>query len=220
MAGIKDNIQKILSGLPGHVELVAAAKGRRIEEILEAASGGVKIIGENYIQEAEEKFNAIGRKVKWHFIGHLQKNKVRLILEDLTLIHSVDSFELTQEIDKRARSLGKVQELLVELNLSTESSKSGCAPSEIPALVRGIASLENVRLKGLMAIPPFLPEPEQVRPFFRRLKKILDDINVQGMYKGPLGDLSIGMTHDFEVAIEEGATIVRIGTGIFGPREP
>ena len=214
MAGIKDNIQKILSGLPGHVELVAAAKGRRIEEILEAASGGVKIIGENYIQEAEEKFNAIGRKVKWHFIGHLQKNKVKKAARIFDMIETVDSVEIAEAINKASAAINKKMPVLIEINSGREKDKSGVFPENAETLIKNLSGFSNIKITGLMTMAPLLKNPEDYRPYFKNTKELFDRIKSAA----DIEYLSMGMSDSYRIAIQEGANLVRIGTAIFGPR--
>lgn len=199
------------------VTLVAVAKRQSAEEIQAAFRAGQIDFGENYAQEllAHQTF---APEARWHFIGHLQKNKVKQILPHVSLIHTVDSPELALEIDRRAKALGKVQDVLIEVNIGGEDSKSGVTPAGALTLVQEISSLSSIRLRGLMSLPPFREDPSDVRPFFRGLREMRDSLNKKNLSKGPLVELSMGMTHDFEVAIEEGATIVRIGTGIFGER--
>lgn len=197
------------------IALVAASKGQPAEKIAAAIQAGQKDFGENYAQEMMEHLNQL-QIPRLHFLGHLQRNKVKQILPHVALIHSVDSIELAKEIDKRAAELGKIQEILIEVNLGEESSKSGVSPKEISSLIPQLITLNHLDLRGLMVIPP---QNEDPRAHFRRLREIRDAINAQNLYKHPLMELSMGMTDDFEVAIEEGATIVRIGTGIFGERE-
>ncbi len=214
------------SGRPASsVTLIAVSKGQPREKIIEAIEVGQRDFGENYAQELMDHAGA-GRTqgsplqdIRWHFIGHLQRNKVKVLLPHVTLIHSIDSLPLAQEIDKRAASLDRVASVLIEVNLGGEASKSGIAENEVKNLIRSLKELPHVDLKGLMVLPPFETNPEKSRPFFRRLREIRDAINRQNVYKHPLSELSMGMTYDFEVAIEEGATIIRVGTGIFGERE-
>jgi pyridoxal phosphate enzyme (YggS family) len=213
MAGIKDNVQRILNELPGHVELVATAKGRRVEDILEAIDGGAKIIGENYLQEAEEKFNAIGTKVKWHFIGHLQKNKVKKAVQIFDIIETVDSVEIAGVIDKACAGTNKIMPILIEVNSGREKNKSGALPEDVEILARHIAKLKNIKLTGLMTMGPALKNPEDYRPYFRDTKALFDKIKsiIDIKY------LSMGMSDSYHIAIQEGANLVRIGTVIFGP---
>ncbi len=214
MAGIKDNIQKILNELPSHVGLVAAAKGRRVEDILEAIDGGAKIIGENYLQEAEEKFNIIGAKVKWHFIGHLQKNKVKKAVQIFDIIETVDSVEIAGAIDKACAGTNKIMPILIEVNSGREKNKSGALPEDVETLARHISELKNIKLTGLMTMGPALKNPEDYRPYFKDTKALFDKIKLIIDIKY----LSMGMSDSYHIAIQEGANLVRIGTAIFGPR--
>lgn len=205
---------------PSEITLVAVSKGQPIERIQEAWEAGQRDFGENYAQEMLEHIKAIeGRIPSIHFIGHLQRNKVKQILPQVSLIHSVDSPELAQEVDKRAAALGKVQPILIEVNVGEEASKTGLAPDRLETLVSDLRLLTHVDLRGLMTIPPASEDLEETRRFFRLLREIRDALNRKNIYKQPLAELSMGMTQDFEAAIEEGSTIVRIGTGIFGERQ-
>lgn len=199
------------------ITLVAVSKGQPVEKILEAIQSGQRDFGENYAQELLEHL-PVG-DVRWHFIGHLQRNKVKQIIGHTALIHTVDSPELALEIDKRAASAGKIQPVLIELNLHGEASKTGLAPDRAEMLASEMNRLAHVDLKGLMTIPPATEDAEEARPSFRLLREIRDALNRKNVYKRPLADLSMGMTQDFDVAIEEGATFVRVGTGIFGERQ-
>ena len=214
MARIRNNIQNILSGLPGHVELVAAAKSRSIEEILEAIEAGVKIVGENYTQEAEEKFSVIGSKVKWHFIGHLQKNKVKKAVRIFDMIETIDSVEIASSIDKACAEIKKVMPVLIEVNSGKELNKSGALPEDVESLIKDLLGFKNIKLSGLMTMGPMLKNPEDYRPYFRETKKLFDKIKSTLDIKY----LSMGMSDSYKVAIQEGANLVRIGTSIFGPR--
>lgn len=214
MAGLKDNIHKILSALPGHVELVAAAKGRRPGEILEAIDSGVKIIGENYIQEAEEKFREIGAKAKWHFIGHLQKNKVKKAVKIFDMIETVDSMEIAEAIDAVSVRADKIMPVLIEINSGLEDNKSGVLPLNAKAFIKDISALRNIKVAGLMTMGPFLKNQEDYRKYFQETKKLFDDIKLTMDIKY----LSMGMSDSYQIAIQEGANLVRIGTAIFGPR--
>ncbi len=205
---------------PSEIKLVAVAKKQPDEKILEVFHGGQRDFGENYAQELLSHFSLLTQEpsIRWHFIGHLQRNKVRQILDKISLIHSLDSLDLAKEIDRRAGLISKTQPVLIEVNLGGEETKTGIHPSAINHLVEQLKPLPHLDLQGLMTIPPYRPEPEEARPFFKKLREIRNAINGQKLYKHPILELSMGMTHDFEVAIEEGATIVRIGTGIFGER--
>ncbi len=214
MARIRNNIQNILSGLPGHVELVAAAKSRSIEEILEAIEAGVKIVGENYTQEAEEKFSVIGSKVKWHFIGHLQKNKVKKAVRIFDMIETIDSVEIASSIDKACAEIKKVMPVLIEVNSGKELNKSGALPEDVESLIKDLLGFKNIKLSGLMTMGPMLKNPEDYRPYFRETKKLFDKIKSTLDIKY----LSMGMSDSYRIAIQEGANLVRIGTAIFGVR--
>jgi pyridoxal phosphate enzyme (YggS family) len=205
---------------PATVRLVAVSKTMQASKVAEAIDAGVLILGENYIQEAREKFNALyDRPVHWHFIGHLQSNKAKYAVRMFDLIHSVESLKLAKALDKEARKNGKVQDILIQVNISREKTKSGIAEADAVELIARIGVLENIRVKGLMTMPPFFDAPEQARPFFRQLARLRDRIVTCNLTGVDMAELSMGMTGDFEVAIEEGATLVRIGTAIFGARQ-
>jgi pyridoxal phosphate enzyme (YggS family) len=197
------------------VTLVAVSKTVPVERIREAIDAGVRILGENRIQEARDKIPAIPGLAEWHLVGHLQTNKAKLAVQLFEMIHSLDSPKLAQTLDKHGHEANRVVRCLIEVNLAGEEGKSGTAEEGVRPLLEAAVQLPQVRVEGLMAMPPFWPDPEQVRPFFRRLRGLRDKLEAEGFR---LPELSMGMTHDFEVAIEEGATMVRIGTAIFGPR--
>jgi pyridoxal phosphate enzyme (YggS family) len=204
---------------PNTVSLVAVSKTVPSDQVLHAIEAGVTDLGENYIQEAAEKIEALqGEKVSWHFIGHLQSNKAKYAVKLFDLIHSVDSVKLAKELDKRARSIDKVQKILIQVNISGETTKSGIDTDHALDLVGQAAPLENLSICGLMTMPPFFNAPEKVRPYFRALKKLQGVISREAIPNVHMSELSMGMTGDFETAIEEGATIVRIGAAIFGER--
>ena len=204
---------------PESVALIAVSKTFGYNGIQEVLHAGVFDIGENYVQEIVEKRQKIlDERVRWHFIGHLQSNKVKYIAEWVSLIHSVDNANVAAEIQKRGAKLNRVIDVLVEVNTSGEASKFGVKPQETLELIQKISLYPNVCVKGLMTIGPFLPDPVQSRPAFRMLKRVFDEVNSAGIVKNQLVHLSMGMTHDFTVAIEEGSTMVRIGTAIFGSR--
>ena len=215
---IKQNVSQILSELPDGVQLVAAAKTRKPEEILEAIESGVRIIGENYVQEAERACNVVGNKAKWHFIGYLQKNKVKKTVKIFDMIETVDSFEIAKEIDKRCAQIGKVMPVLIEINSGREEQKSGVFPEKTEQLVREISGLQNIRVVGLMTMGPRFGNPEDSRPYFVETKKIFDKIKKLDLPNIEMRYLSMGMTNSYKIALEEGANIVRIGTKIFGER--
>ena len=216
---IRENAEEILKELPENVELVAAAKTKTPEDILEAIKGGVKIVGENYVQEAAEAFAAIGRKVKWHFIGYLQKNKVKKAVEIFDMIETVDSVGLAEEIDKRSKAIGKVMSVLIEINSGREPQKAGVLPENARELVERVAKLSNVKVSGVMTMGPFSGDPEDARPYFIETRKVFEDMRENSIPGTEMKYLSMGMTNSYHVAIEEGANIVRIGTKIFGERE-
>ncbi len=198
------------------IQLVAVTKTVGVEQIREAIQAGVDTLGENRIQEAEAKFAKIGRSVNWHLIGHLQTNKVTLALTMFDLIHSLDSLHLAQAINRRAA--GRRVACLLEVNLGGEETKYGVAPHEVCNTLRQLDKLENLEIQGLMVIPPYSEDPEPSRPYFRQLAELAKAGNNLGLENINLRHLSMGMSHDFEVAIEEGATMIRIGTAIFGTR--
>jgi len=215
---IKQNVDRILSELPGGVQLVAAVKTRVPEEILEAVASGVKILGENYVQEAERAYAVVGNKAKWHFIGHLQKNKVKKAVKLFDMIETVDSLELAREIDKRCVQIGKVMPVLVEINSGLEEQKSGVFPEEAEHLVRDISGLNNIRVMGLMTMGPRFGNPEDSRPYFVETKKMFDRIKKLNLPDIQMRYLSMGMTNSYKIALDEGANMVRIGSKIFGER--
>lgn len=195
------------------ITLVTVTKTRSVDEIREAVACGVTDIGENYVQEAEDKFAQIGHAVRWHMIGHLQRNKARHAVEFFSLIQSVDSMELAREIGRRAEAIGKTIDVLVEVRISGEATKFGVDPDETLSLIDNIVQVSGIRLCGLMGMAPLVENPEETRPYFAKLRQLWEKLPTeQRLY------LSMGMTSDFEVAIEEGANMVRIGTAIFGPR--
>lgn len=204
---------------PQSIRLVAVSKTMSTKRVKEAIDAGVEILGENYIQEAREKIDRLSSyPVSWHFIGHLQTNKAKYAVRLFDLIHSVDSFKLAVELNKQAKKIGKVQDILIQINVGQEVSKSGASPKEAFDLVKNIGRLENLCLRGLMTMPPFFNAPQKVRPYFSSLCDLRDRIKAVMPTSVPVNELSMGMTGDFEVAIEEGATLLRIGTAIFGER--
>ena len=216
---IEENVKKILEELPPGVELMAAAKSRTPQEILRAVEAGVTIIGENYVQEALAAFEVVGPLVKWHFIGHLQKNKVKKAVQIFDMIETVDSIELAREIDKRCSQHGKIMPVLIEINSGREPQKFGVLPEEAETLIKEMLSLQNVKIEGLMTMGPMFGDPENARPYFIETRKIFDQLRSFALPGVEMRYLSMGMTNSYKVAVEEGANIVRIGTKIFGPRE-
>ncbi len=205
---------------PQSVRLVAVSKTVPSERVREAIDAGVTILGENYIQEARQKFDAMSaHPIAWHFIGHLQTNKAKYAVRIFDLIHSVDSIKLAREINKRAARINKIQNILVQVNISQEASKSGVHVDHIKPLIQEISGMSNLKIKGLMTMPPFFNQPEKVRPYFSALRNLRDELILEDVTDAGLHELSMGMTGDFEVAIQEGATLVRIGTAIFGARK-
>jgi pyridoxal phosphate enzyme (YggS family) len=217
---IKEAVQGILRELPSHVHLVAAAKGQSAEQIQQALEGGVKIIGENYIQEAERAFRAIGHKVKWHFIGHLQTNKVKKAVKLFDMIETVDSKQLAIGLDNVCAGEDIVMPVLVEINSAGEQQKFGVMPEQAEGLIRELSSLTNVKIMGLMTMGPYSGDPELARPYFIRTKKLFERIGNLNLGTVEMKYLSMGMSNSYRIAIEEGANIVRIGSKIFGAREP
>jgi hypothetical protein len=201
------------------IRLVAVSKTMPAEVVGEAIEAGVTHLGENYIQEAKEKINTLATyPATWHFIGHLQSNKAKYAVRLFDLIHSVDSLKLAQELDKYAKKNDKVQAILIQVNVAREDSKSGVYLEDTVQLLREVSRLENIAVKGLMTMPPYFNAPEKVRPFFSALREFRDQIKKEAIPNISMDELSMGMTGDFEAAIEEGATMVRIGTAIFGDR--
>ncbi|MFC2070726.1 YggS family pyridoxal phosphate-dependent enzyme [Chloroflexota bacterium] len=213
---IKENIVRILDELPEGIDLVAAAKTRQPEEILEAVEAGVSIVGENYVQEAEAAYEAIGNRAEWHLIGHLQKNKVKKAVEIFDMIETVDSVELAREIDKRCRQISKVMPVLIEINSGREEQKAGILPEDTELLIRDISTLPNIRVMGLMTMGPRAGNPEDSRPYFIETRKIFEKVKRLGLPGVEMKHLSMGMTNSYRIAIEEGATMVRLGSLIFG----
>jgi pyridoxal phosphate enzyme (YggS family) len=223
---IKENIERLRKRIdavatkadrnPDEITIVAVAKTIPVAKIEEAMACGIRIIGENRVQEASEKYSAIGDKVDWHMVGHLQTNKVKDALKVFSMIHSLDSFRLAQEIEKRT---SEPMDCLIEINTSKEQSKFGLAPADVFSVYERIKNLRNVNVIGLMTIGPgwAIQEPEASRPCFRMLHELRDELSQE--FDRPFPVLSMGMTSDFEVAVEEGSNMLRIGTAIFGPRK-
>jgi pyridoxal phosphate enzyme (YggS family) len=203
---------------PASVRLVVVTKTIDQERIKEAVEAGATIFGENRVQEAKGKIEKLGAVASWHLIGHLQVNKAKYAVKLFDVIHSVDSLELAAEIDKQAAKIGKKQNVLVEVNIAGEASKAGMAVKNAPTLVREIAKHNNIAIQGLMTIPPFSENPEDSRPYFCVLRELAESLAGGDIPNADMKELSMGMSGDFEVAIEEGATMVRVGTLIFGER--
>jgi pyridoxal phosphate enzyme (YggS family) len=207
------------SGWPvSAIRLMAVTKTVDDARIGEAIRAGVEIIGENYVQEAQRKIEELGKGCEWHLIGHLQTNTAKYAVRLFDMIHSVDRIELAAEIDRRARAAGRVMPVLIEVNIGGEETKSGVPLDAALDLVRRVAPLENLAVRGLMTMPPFFDDPEEARPYFRSLRELRDRIAAEAIPRVEMRELSMGMTGDYAVAVEEGSTIVRIGRGIFGER--
>jgi len=226
MGTVKDNLETINKKIkaaawkvnrdPQEIKLVAVTKTATLEQIKEAINEGVKIIGENKVQEAKGKYQVLTTEVKWHLIGHLQTNKVKYAVEIFDLIHSVDSIKLAKEIDKRSVQFKKTIDVLIEVNISGEETKYGYNPEKVEAFLKEISEFSGIKVRGLMTIAPISKNKEEVRPYFRRLRELSERIRDKNIKNIKMDYLSMGMTDDFEIAIEEGANIVRIGRGIFG----
>ncbi len=201
---------------PQEIKLVAVTKTTTIEQIKEAISAGVKIIGENKVQEAKEKYQILTTDIEWHLVGHLQTNKVKYAIEIFDLIHSVDSIKLAKEIDRRSLQFGMMTNVLIEVNVSGEETKYGIKPEEVEPFLKEISEFSRIKIRGLMTIAPIVEDKEEVRPYFRKLRELFEKIKIKNIKNIRMNYLSMGMTEDFEVAIEEGANMVRIGRGIFG----
>lgn len=207
--------------LPEEVTLIAISKTHPASLVRTAIELGATDIGENRVQEAEQKINEVGRNAaRWHLVGHLQANKARRAVQLFDVIHSLDSRELGRRLDRLCSEEGREKlPVLIQVDLGREETKSGVDETELPGLVEDLKGLKRVQLVGLMTLPPFFDDPQQARPFFRRLRELRDELAAQNAFGDQKGELSMGMTHDFEVAIEEQATMIRVGTAIFGQRE-
>ena len=224
---VKERVEAVLerlaraaarSGRPAEaVRLVAVSKTQPVARIAEAHGAGLRVFGENYVQEAEGKVQAFP-EAEWHLIGKLQGNKVKKAVSLFGWIQTVDSPRLLADVSRRCAEAGKTLPVLVEVNVAGEGSKAGVSPDELPSLIDSAAGLPGVRIRGLMAIPPVTEDPEESRPYFARLRELMDLHSSRGSTTGKMTELSMGMSNDFDVAIEEGATIVRVGTAIFGSR--
>lgn len=215
---IAENVRLILEELPPGIELVAAAKSQPADKVIESVDAGVRIIGENYVQDAAAHFAAIGGRVRWHFIGHLQKNKAKKAVEVFDMVETVDSPELAAQLDKLCAARGKVLSVLVEVNSGREPQKAGVFPERAEGLVRELAAFGNLRVEGLMTMGPFEGNPEDARPYFRETRAVFEALRAMAIPGISISRLSMGMTNSYRIALEEGATMVRIGTKIFGAR--
>jgi pyridoxal phosphate enzyme (YggS family) len=215
---ITDNVKQLLAELPEGVTLVAAAKTRTPDEIAKAVAAGIRIIGENYVQEAEKAYQLIGNKVEWHFIGHLQTNKAKKAVTLCDMIETVDSIEIAAEIDKRCSQIGKIMPVLIEINSGREAQKAGVYPENAEQLIKAIAVMKNIRVMGLMTMGPLTGQSEELRACFRETKKLFDGIKSLALPNVEMRYLSMGMTDSYKIAMEEGANMIRIGSKIFGQR--
>lgn len=228
MSSIKENLKEVEEKIKraaerggrdrSEVKLVAVSKTVDVPLVREAIEAGHQLFGENRVQEARDKIEEIGRDVVWHMIGHLQRNKVKYIFDLFDMVHSVDSIPLAKEIEKVGSRLGKTMDILIQVNISGEETKHGMGAEETIKIIKEVARFNHVSIKGLMTMPPFFDDPEDARPYFIRLKELRDEIEEKGIEGVSVKELSMGMSNDFEVAVEEGATMVRVGTAIFGPR--
>jgi pyridoxal phosphate enzyme (YggS family) len=217
---IKRNVAELLAEIPDGVEVVAAAKARTPGEVLEAVQGGIKIVGENYVKEAKEAYELVGKRARWHFIGTLRKHNVRkTTLEIFDMIESVDSLEIANEIDKKCAQIGKIMPVLIEVNSGREPQKSGVLPEDAEQLVRELSILRNIKVIGLMTMGPRFGNPEDSRPYFAETRRIFEKTKGLKLPNVEMKYLSMGMTNSYQVALEEGANIIRIGTRIFGERD-
>lgn len=229
MAGLKVNLEQVQDRIaraaqragrrPEDIILIAVTKNVPVEMIQEAVAWGIRDLGENRVQELLQKQPHIEGPVNWHLIGHLQRNKVKHIWDRVELVHSLDSLALARELEKRAGAAGKAVRVLVEVNVAGESSKFGLPVEAVPAFMKELTGFTGLRVQGLMTVAPLVDDPEEVRPVFRRLKELAQEIDSLRLPRIEMRYLSMGMSNDFEVAIEEGANMVRIGTAIFGPRD-
>jgi len=225
---IADNLKTVMDRIasaaqragrdPSSVKLVVVTKTVDPARVRAAVAAGAEILGENRVQEAKEKIEGLGNAASWHLIGRLQTNKAKYAVKLFDLIHSVDDRELAGEIDRQAAKINKVQDVLIEVSIAGEAAKAGAAVNEVTDLVRETAALKHVAVRGLMTIPPFLDDPEQVRPYFRKLRELSIGIANENIPGVTMRELSMGMSGDFPTAVEEGATMVRVGTAIFGER--
>jgi len=221
LRAVKERIAKAAARVgrdPEGITLVAVTKTMPVDRIRAAIEAGQRVFGENRVQEAQAKVQALDRTVEWHLIGHLQRNKVKYVCDLFQVIESVDSLPLAQDLDRRASQHGMVMPILIQVHVGDEDTKSGVPPAQALALVRAVASLPHLAIRGLMSVPPAVENPEEARPSFVQLRALAEEIDAAKIPGVAMAELSMGMSHDFEVAIEEGATLVRVGTAIFGPR--
>lgn len=218
---IKSNVEKLLkelNDLPGDIKLLAATKDRNTFQMNAALEAGVKIVGENYVNEAEEKFKVLGKKFEWHLIGHLQSNKVKEAVKIFDMIETLDSEKLARRLNEECKKSGKIMPVLIEVNSANEAQKHGLSPNRVEDFLKEILKFDNLKPMGLMTMGPFTSNSEEIRPFFRKTKEIFNKIKGDYSDKLPWIYLSMGMSDTYKIALEEGSNIIRIGTGIFGPR--
>lgn len=221
LAQVQKNINESCSKInrdPNEVTLIAVSKTKPVEMLKEAYDAGARVFGENKVQEIVDKYDQMPSDVKWHMIGHLQRNKVKYIVDKVAMIHSVDSLRLAETIEKEAAKKVVIVPILIEVNVAQEESKFGLKPEEVLPLIEQIADFSHIRIKGLMTIAPYVDNAEENREIFRELKKLSVDIAAKNINNVTMSVLSMGMTGDYMVAVQEGATMVRVGTGIFGAR--
>ncbi len=222
LAQVEENIQRACDRAGRdrqEVTLIAVSKTKPVEMLQEIYDEGIRVFGENKVQELLDKYEVLPEDIRWQMIGHLQRNKVKYIIDKVELIHSVDSIRLAESIDKEAEKKGVIANILIEVNVAKEDTKFGLMPEEVDDFIEQIKTLEHIRVKGLMTIAPFVSDPEENRPIFARLRELSVDIGKKNVDNINMSVLSMGMTNDYQVAIEEGATMVRVGTGIFGARD-
>jgi hypothetical protein len=216
---IKENVAAVLKELPPGVTLVAAAKTRTPEEILEAVEAGVTVVGHNYVQEAERAVAAVGAAVTWHMIGHLQSNKAKKAVSLFDMVETVDSMKLARALNKASGEAGKVMDVLIEVNIAEEEQKAGVMPGDMMPLAGAISELPSLSLRGLMTMGPLVDDPEMLRPYFRKARELFETLAKEAPNGAGIDCLSMGMSDSYRVAVEEGATMVRLGTTLFGSRQ-
>ena len=225
MSSVRENLLKVTERIekaalnvgrdPEEIKLVGVSKTVETDRIKEAVEAGITILGENYVQEAQKKIEEIGRPVSWHFIGHLQSNKAKYAIRLFDMIHSLDSVSLAEELNRRAEQADRMMKVMIEVNLSMEATKFGTDEERVLSLAKRIQNLNHLSLEGLMTMPPYFDSPELSRPYYIALRELKERMAKEGI---TMKELSMGMSNDFEIAVEEGATYVRVGTAIFGPR--
>jgi pyridoxal phosphate enzyme (YggS family) len=216
---IEKNVKEIIRKIPEGVTLVAAAKMRTVEEVQAAIRGGIRIVGYNYVQEAERIYQTVGNQVQWHMIGHLQRNKVKKAVQLFDMIETVDSCRLAEEIDKQCALIGKIMSVLVEVNSGKEENKNGVFPEDVEKLMKDISPMRNIKTMGLMTMGPFLDDPEKLRIYFRITRDLYQYLAGANIPNIEMNRLSMGMSDSYRVAIEEGANMIRLGTKLFGIRD-